>query len=176
MAGIEVLKMLDENEVEKTVEVAIGTFPQRHERMLRNYFGGSIVDPERLTFGSDLRVGQIEDYVLTHTVKSVSVDGEKIKIDPQRNFMDQLPTLYDPENWDSLAERLVRLAVKHNIRLSKHPRYRQIFAFYLPDNDEADDPLEKKMESSVDTSTNTSSSTSQAAGMSLVAADTIEHS
>lgn len=139
MAGVETFTMQDDEGNDVEVEAFIKRFPQSEEKTLKNYLGEWTLGMDLNSFGGKVPTGSIVDLFLTHTVKSIKVDGTPVKIG-NRGFWASLPDLVDDsdeENWDGIGERLVRLSIKHNERYAKHPDYRMVFGKYLPDD--ADD-------------------------------------
>lgn len=146
MAAIEYEKfeVLDEEDgLTKTVEVQIKKFPQTAEKGLKNYFGEFSASADLTKFGGDLAVGSIEDYFLSQVIEKVTIDDKQIRIS-NRGVWASLPeymytTDEDPE--EGLGERLVRLGVKHNVRIAQHRKFSMVFGEYLPPGVELKDPM-----------------------------------
>jgi hypothetical protein len=136
--------MQNEEGEDVTVEAFFKRFPQNEEKTLSNYTGEWSLGMDLTSFGGKIPTGSIEDFFLQHVVKSLKVDDKPVKFG-NRGVWASLPDLvddHDEENFDGLGKRLVRLGVKHNVRVARHPDYRMIFGKYLPEDVEDKNPTE----------------------------------
>jgi hypothetical protein len=137
-----------EDGMEKQIEAWVQKFPVTAERGLKNYFGQFSASADLTRFGGDLAVGTIEDYFLREVIDQVNVDDKEVRIS-NRGVWESMPkhviAKKDEDNdypEESLPERLVRLGVKHNVRIAQHRKFSMVFGEYLDAGVEGQDPTE----------------------------------
>lgn len=120
----------------KSVEVEFGIFPVKLEKRMHSYLGKYSASVDLTTFGGDLATGSIGDLFLTNVVKSLKIDSKELKWNKDRSLWDALPNLIEEDGDESIADRLLKLGVKHNPRIGRHRKFSMVFGEFLPDEAE----------------------------------------
>lgn len=122
-----------DDEVTKPIEVEFGIFPVRLEKRMHSYMGKYSASADLTTFGGDLATGSIGDLFLSNVVKSIKLDGKELKWNRDRSLWDALPNLIEEDGDESIADRLLKLGIKHNPRIGRHRKFSMVFGEFLPE-------------------------------------------
>jgi hypothetical protein len=117
----------------KSVEVEFGTFPVRLEKRMHSYMGKYSASADLTTFGGDLATGSIGDLFLSNVVKGIKIEGKELKWNKDRSLWDALPNLVEEDGDESIADRLLKLGIKHNPRIGRHRKFSMVFGEFLPE-------------------------------------------
>lgn len=121
--------LLDEQGIEKKVEVDVRPIPVHAELDFDNLFGRYTVNQDQTEMGGNLPIGSGKMYALRYGLVALYVDDEKVDF-PEQNPSRGFPPLRDKER-ESIITKVVMVVVKHNKWLGQIQPYMGVFQPFL---------------------------------------------